>query len=156
MVAMKGPFQTWRAKRRHRRLLQQIIPEEDVDELASAPDVRSSKYINRPGFSLPLMTNNFRRFNARYEILFAARETLLTFILESEWSSSFRTVSSVSSLGESQPKPSLFLPCAPSSASNPTSFQSSLLLQRSCSSWCQPTSLDIPHLPPQSAALRTP
>lgn len=60
-------MRTWRAKRRRRRLLQQVIPDEDVEQLDSSPDVRSSKYINRPGFSLPLMTNNFRRFNARYE-----------------------------------------------------------------------------------------
>ena len=66
VAAMKGPFKKWRAKRRGRRLLQQIIPEEEIDELDLAPDVRSSKYINRPSFSLPLMTNNFRRFNARY------------------------------------------------------------------------------------------
>lgn len=66
---MKFPVRKWRAKRRQRRLLQQIIPEEEVDELGLTPDVRSSKYINRPSFSLPLMTNNFRRFNARYVLL---------------------------------------------------------------------------------------
>lgn len=63
--SMKSPVKKWRAKRRRRRLLQQVIPEEEVDELDLPPDVRSSKYINRPSFSLPLMTNNFRRFNAR-------------------------------------------------------------------------------------------
>ena len=65
MTLMKNHYNRWRAKRRHRRLLQQVIPEEEVDELDIGPDTRSSKYINRPGFSLPLMTNNFRRFNAR-------------------------------------------------------------------------------------------
>ncbi|KAL2038207.1 hypothetical protein N7G274_009155 [Stereocaulon virgatum] len=58
------------------KLLQQVIPEEDVDELASAPDVRSSKYIKRPGFSLPLMTNNFRRFNARIGVVFVFQNRL--------------------------------------------------------------------------------
>ena len=65
MTLMKNHYNRWRAKRRHRRLLQQVIPEEEVDELDMGLDMRSSKYINRPGFSLPLMTNNFRRFNAR-------------------------------------------------------------------------------------------
>ena len=64
-MTVKTSFKRWRAKRKRRRLLQQVIPEEDVDDLDLAQDVRSSKYINRPSFSLPLMTNNFRRFNAR-------------------------------------------------------------------------------------------
>ena len=68
MKIVKSTLKTWRAKRRRRRLLQQIIPIEDVDENGKAvQDKRSSKYIDRPGFSLPLMTNNFRRFNARYD-----------------------------------------------------------------------------------------
>lgn len=48
-----------------RRLLQQVIPNEDITEVLETPDKRSSKYLGRPSFSLPLMTNNFRRFNAR-------------------------------------------------------------------------------------------
>lgn len=62
-----------RAKRKN-RLLQQVIPvEEEENEIDGARDEqpssekRSSKNNERPGFSLPLMTNNFRRFNARYE-----------------------------------------------------------------------------------------
>ena len=63
---MKSAFKIWRAKRRRRRLLQQIIPTEDFDEYGEViQDKRSSKYIDRPGFSLALMTSNFRRFNAR-------------------------------------------------------------------------------------------
>lgn len=65
MAILRSFFKAWRAKRRRRRLLQQVIPEEEVEELDLPPDVRSSKYINRPSFSLPLMTNNFRGFNAR-------------------------------------------------------------------------------------------
>ena len=65
-MAVMTTMRIWRAKRRRRRLLQQVIPEEEVDELDLPTDVRSSKYINRPSFSLPLMTNNFRRFNARF------------------------------------------------------------------------------------------
>lgn len=65
MAILRSTIRAWRAKRRRRRLLQQVIPEEEVEEMELPPDVRSSKYINRPGFSLPLMTTNFRRFNAR-------------------------------------------------------------------------------------------
>jgi len=68
-MAIRSVVRIWRAKSRRRRLLQQVIPAEEVEELDLPPDVRSSKYINRPSFSLPLMTNNFRRFNARYEAL---------------------------------------------------------------------------------------
>jgi len=65
-MAVRATVRKWLAERRRRRLLQQFIPEEEVEELDLPPDVRSSKYINRPSFSLPLMTTNFRRFNARY------------------------------------------------------------------------------------------
>ncbi|KAK2812724.1 hypothetical protein FQN50_001052 [Emmonsiellopsis sp. PD_5] len=49
------------------RLLQQIIPAGESDD----PDISTVKkpstvQIERPGFSLPVMSNNFRRFNARY------------------------------------------------------------------------------------------
>lgn len=59
-------FRLWRAKRRRRRLMQQVIPQEDVGDEDAPLDERSSKYVQRPSFSLSLMTNNFRRFNARY------------------------------------------------------------------------------------------
>lgn len=61
LVSLKA----WRAKRR-RRLLQQVIPPEDAHEILDSQDERSTKNTTRPGFSLPLMTSNFRRFNARY------------------------------------------------------------------------------------------
>ncbi|KAL9591897.1 MAG: hypothetical protein Q9179_007266, partial [Wetmoreana sp. 5 TL-2023] len=48
------------------KLLQQVIPSENIEEVLDLPpDKRSTKYIGRPGFSIPLMTNNFRRFNSR-------------------------------------------------------------------------------------------
>ena len=48
-------------------LLQQVIPTQDFDYPEDAKDRRSRKYIpiERPNFSLPLMSTNFRRFNAR-------------------------------------------------------------------------------------------
>ena len=55
------------AKRKRHRLLQHVIPHEDVaDEEVFATGDEPSKMIQRPGFSLPVMTTNFRRFNARY------------------------------------------------------------------------------------------
>ncbi|KAI4183042.1 MAG: hypothetical protein LQ346_006425, partial [Caloplaca aetnensis] len=60
------------------KLLQQVIPTEDIDEVLDLPpDKRSSKYIGRPGFSIPLMTNNFRRFNSRIGIVFVFQTRLI-------------------------------------------------------------------------------
>ena len=64
----KTVFVKWRAKRQA-RLLQQVIPTDDSSGGGSSYDDSASSYISRPGFSLPLMTNNFRRFNARYASL---------------------------------------------------------------------------------------
>ena len=72
-MTIKDSLKKWRTERRRRRLLQQVIPEDEVQELDLPPDVRSSKYINRPSFSLPLMTKNFRRFNARYKSFICSR-----------------------------------------------------------------------------------
>lgn len=60
------------------RLLQQIIPAEEVEAPGTPPvDRRSSRYVRRPAFSLPLMTNNFRRFNARIGIVFVFQNQLI-------------------------------------------------------------------------------
>ncbi|KAL4951415.1 hypothetical protein BDW69DRAFT_39280 [Aspergillus filifer] len=48
------------------RILQQVIPVEDVhDESVSVGAKPASPDSTRPAFSLPVMGNNFRRFNAR-------------------------------------------------------------------------------------------
>ena len=73
-LKMRVTYQKWRAKRRN-RILQQVIPGEGVENVEAETDPRSSRYINRPGFSLPLMTVNFRRFNARYERLHDCKAT---------------------------------------------------------------------------------
>ncbi|KAL9604059.1 MAG: hypothetical protein Q9219_000821 [cf. Caloplaca sp. 3 TL-2023] len=60
------------------KLLQQVIPSDNIEEVLDLPpDKRSSKYIGRPGFSLPLMTNNFRRFNSRIGIVFVFQTRLI-------------------------------------------------------------------------------
>ncbi|KAL8906097.1 MAG: hypothetical protein Q9207_002229 [Kuettlingeria erythrocarpa] len=76
-MPIRPDLRKWRTKRR-RRLLQQVIPTEDIDEVLDLPpDKRSSKYIGRPGFSIPLMTNNFRRFNSRIGIVFVFQTRLI-------------------------------------------------------------------------------
>lgn len=47
------------------RLMSQIIPsaEQNNEDSAQKP---SRKTVDRPNFSLQAMSNNFRRFNARY------------------------------------------------------------------------------------------
>lgn len=63
---IKISYKKRRAKRCRRRLLQQVVPNADtVDEEVFSPVEESSRMVQRPGFSLPVMTNNFRRFNAR-------------------------------------------------------------------------------------------
>ena len=46
------------------RLLQQVIPTDDEDETDSLGD-KALASPQKPAFSLPVMANNFRRFNAR-------------------------------------------------------------------------------------------
>ena len=58
------------------RLLQQILPSQDIPEDSSIKDRRFRKYVDRPGFSLPVMSNNFRRFNARHALLLPTAASL--------------------------------------------------------------------------------
>ena len=59
------------------RLLQQVIPNEDAEAAETLVDRRSSAYVRRPAFSLPLMTNNFRRFNGRIGIVFVFQNQVI-------------------------------------------------------------------------------
>ncbi|KUL86024.1 hypothetical protein ZTR_06505 [Talaromyces verruculosus] len=60
------------------KLLQQVIPSEERDgEDADNADKRPSKDVSRPPFSLPVMTNNFRRFNARIGIAFVFQARMI-------------------------------------------------------------------------------
>jgi hypothetical protein len=49
------------------RLLQQVLPTQDAPVDASKPESRPKQIvvIDKPNFSLPIMSSNFRRFNAR-------------------------------------------------------------------------------------------
>ncbi|RAK74498.1 putative ABC bile acid transporter [Aspergillus fijiensis CBS 313.89] len=53
------------------KILEQVVPTEDADkEPLSGGDKSLAADPKRPAFSLPLMANNFRRFNARIGIVF--------------------------------------------------------------------------------------
>ncbi|KAE8144668.1 Peroxin/Dysferlin domain-containing protein [Aspergillus avenaceus] len=58
------------------KLLQQVIPAEDVENDAVGAGDKRSVDPKRPAFSLPLMANNFRRFNARIGIVFSFQNQL--------------------------------------------------------------------------------
>ena len=47
------------------RFLQQIIPGDEPQAAEELSDAQSSKDTRRPALNLPLLTNNFRHFNAR-------------------------------------------------------------------------------------------
>ncbi|KAF2220430.1 integral peroxisomal membrane peroxin-domain-containing protein [Elsinoe ampelina] len=53
----------------------QIIPPDDGSE--SVKDRRSRAYVDRPSFSLPMMSSNFRRFNSRIGIVFVFQNQLI-------------------------------------------------------------------------------
>ncbi|KAH0827659.1 hypothetical protein AYO21_07807 [Fonsecaea monophora] len=61
------------------KVFQQVLPTDDgQDDLPSTPTtVPSSSNVSRPAFSLPLMTYNFRRFNARIGIVFVFQNRLI-------------------------------------------------------------------------------
>ncbi|KKA24396.1 Integral peroxisomal membrane peroxin [Rasamsonia emersonii CBS 393.64] len=60
------------------KLLQQVIPkDEDENDEQEEPADRQSKRASRPPFSLPVMANNFRRFNARIGIAFVFQNRLI-------------------------------------------------------------------------------
>ncbi|KAF2157225.1 hypothetical protein K461DRAFT_218457 [Myriangium duriaei CBS 260.36] len=59
-------------------LVAQIIPSEDIgDDGNPVKDRRSRTYVERPNFSLPAMSSNFRRFNSRIGIVFVFQNRLI-------------------------------------------------------------------------------
>ncbi|EED19727.1 integral peroxisomal membrane peroxin, putative [Talaromyces stipitatus ATCC 10500] len=60
------------------KLLEQVVPSEEREgENADDTYRHPSKVLSRPPFSLPLMTNNFRRFNARIGIAFVFQARMI-------------------------------------------------------------------------------
>ncbi|KAH0545171.1 hypothetical protein FGG08_000783 [Glutinoglossum americanum] len=74
------------------KLLQQVIPSEDIERLSEMQDMdtKSSIEVKRPKFSLPLMTSNFRRFNARIGVVFVFQNQLIRLF---SWRHPTRTLS---------------------------------------------------------------
>ena len=66
LQSMLGIFNMWGVLTDPCRLLQQVIPTDDEDETDSMGD-KAFASPKKPAFSLPVMANNFRRFNARYD-----------------------------------------------------------------------------------------
>ena len=64
-------------------IMAQIIPPEELSENEedaaqdAKHDKRSRKYVDRPGFSIPLMSSNFRRFNARVGVVFVMQNKMI-------------------------------------------------------------------------------
>ncbi|KAK5135880.1 hypothetical protein LTR08_004529 [Meristemomyces frigidus] len=64
-------------------IMSQVIPPEELSENEedaaqdARRDKRSRKYVDRPGFSIPLMSSNFRRFNARVGIIFVLQNRMI-------------------------------------------------------------------------------
>ncbi|MCJ1251559.1 hypothetical protein MMC30_008794 [Trapelia coarctata] len=72
------------------KLLQQVIPAQGTEDVDVDADRTSSKYLNRPGFSIPLMTTNFRRFNARIGVVFMFQNRLIRLLT---WQKASHTLS---------------------------------------------------------------
>ena len=70
------------------RLLQQIIPVEDLS--SSRAETPSHDYITRPSFSLPTMSANFRRFNARIGVVFVFQSKVIRLL---SWHTTSHTLS---------------------------------------------------------------
>ncbi|KAH7132660.1 integral peroxisomal membrane peroxin-domain-containing protein [Dendryphion nanum] len=59
-------------------LLQQILPAQDYpDDAPTVKDRRSRAYVDRPSFSIPTMSSNFRRFNSRIGVAFVFQNRLI-------------------------------------------------------------------------------
>ncbi|KAF2462142.1 integral peroxisomal membrane peroxin-domain-containing protein [Lineolata rhizophorae] len=75
-------------------LLQQVIPPDERDddgkEQGRPTDRRSREYVERPAFSLPAMSYNFRRFNARIGVAFVFQNRLIRLF---SWSDPSHTLS---------------------------------------------------------------
>lgn len=74
-------------------LFKQIFPE-DAPEPAK-PDRRSSKYVQRPEFSLPIMSRNFKRFNSRIGVIFVFQNRLIRLF---SWKDPTKTLSFLAAL----------------------------------------------------------
>jgi hypothetical protein len=78
-----------------RRLLQQVIPTESVAPSGQIQDTdipadSMPAFAERPGFTIPTMSNNFRRFNARIGVVFKFQARMIRLL---SWRRSSQTLS---------------------------------------------------------------
>lgn len=73
-------------------VMAQIIPRADINaqDIDPKAERRSSKYVDKPGFSLSTMSVNFRRFNARVGVLFVFQSRMIRLF---EWRRPSQTLS---------------------------------------------------------------
>lgn len=72
-------------------ILSQVLPTEDYeDDRPPVKDRRSRKYVDRPAFSLPVMSSNFRRFNSRIGVAFIFQNRLIRLF---SWKQPTQTIS---------------------------------------------------------------
>lgn len=78
-----GPVRQGLGDRMFASMLSYVVPSDALDDEVDderesrKKDRRSRKYVDRPNFSLPQMTTNFRRFNARIGIVFVLENRLI-------------------------------------------------------------------------------
>lgn len=73
----------------HARILQQVIPTEDASpsrESKAAPHAAPRDSVERPNFSIPTMSTNFRRFNARIGVVFVFQVKVMRLLSWKQWS----------------------------------------------------------------------
>ncbi|ESZ90095.1 hypothetical protein SBOR_9521 [Sclerotinia borealis F-4128] len=68
------------------KLLQQVIPIEDLSENRKDADPTPTNFIERPAFNITTMSNNFRRFNARIGVVFVFQAKVIRLLSWKQWS----------------------------------------------------------------------
>lgn len=74
-------------------LFNQIMPQGSSD--GEQPDRRSRKYVQRPDFSLPVMSRNFRAFNSRIGVVFVFQNRMIRLF---SWKDPTKTMSFLATL----------------------------------------------------------
>jgi len=90
-------------------LMAQIVPAETDANGEPVKDIRSREMVDKPGFSLPLMSYNFRRFNARIGVVFVLQNHLIRLFA---WKHATHTLSFLAIYTLVVLEPAL-LPCIP-------------------------------------------
>ncbi|KAF7887321.1 hypothetical protein EAF00_009615 [Botryotinia globosa] len=68
------------------KLLQQVIPVEDLGENGKDTPTTPPNFVERPAFNITTMSNNFRRFNARIGVVFVFQAKVIRLLSWKQWS----------------------------------------------------------------------